>query len=147
MRLIAFLFLASILPAATPPTISQKRLDALVLRWQKVLKLQDWDIRAVCVKLEDLPEGTMGGSQADRSYRVLHVYVLDPSEYGKAAIANDTVEKTGREILADIEDTVVHELVHLRLKDLVQASESDLKTAEELTVNRFTSALLRKGKL
>ncbi len=131
------------IPAVTAPKITQKQLDKLTRYWQHVLKLDDWEIRARAVSLGELPEGATGASARERRGRYMSIMVLEPADYERAAAVNDTVPKRGKEILRDIEDTIIHELVHLRLYDLVSATdEQETATVEEYTVNRVTSALL-----
>jgi hypothetical protein len=142
---ILLLTLALILSAhAAEPHISQKSLDKITTYWVHVLKLDDWEARTHAVKLDELEAGTLGHSTRDFELRFIEIEVLDPSEYARAATAHQTVPKTGKEIIADIKDTIVHELVHLRLVDLVKADNAHLGSAEELAVDRLTSALLRK---
>jgi hypothetical protein len=71
----------------------------------------------------------------------MRIWVLDPQDYAEAAKEQGTVPKVGKEILRDIDDTILHEMVHLRLKELVQANDANLSDAEEVTVDRITSAL------
>jgi hypothetical protein len=56
--------------------------------------------------------------------------VLDPSEY----------RLPFEEMLADIEFTLVHELVHLELASLPRSEAS--RSSEERAVNQITEALL-----
>ncbi len=132
--------------AERPPSITQHQLDKMVQKWQRVLLLGDWQIRARTVRLDEIPVGAAGFSQADRDLRYMTIAVLDPADYADLAELNGTIPRHGKEIIRDIEDTVVHELVHLRLRDLVQADSAGLRAAEEMTVNRITSALLRNGR-
>jgi hypothetical protein len=127
---------------AEPPTVSQKRLDQMAAHWQHVLKLDDWEIRAHLVRLAELEPGTMANSHRDNRLKAMSMSVLDPRDYTAAAVANHLVPKTGREIVKDIENSVVHELVHLRLAELMQADDPGILMAEEVTVDRLTSALL-----
>lgn len=135
---------ASLSAADAVPTVSQKQLDRTVSKWQKILRLDDWRVRAKLVRLSDLDEGTLGFSEPHLDLRYCSIGVLDPRDYAKAAMAYHTIPLQGREIERDIRNTVVHELVHLRLIDLMMADAPHLGTAEELTVDRLTSALLRE---
>jgi len=125
--------------AAAAPSLSQTWLDTMTTYWQRVLKLDDWEVRAHFVTFGDLPEDAMGASSRIVELRVLSIELLLPSEYCKASVKFKTVEKKGAVIVRDLEDTIVHELVHLRLREIAKSAQSDL---EEVTVNRITTALL-----
>jgi hypothetical protein len=142
-RLLAlFLLSLSLFAADRPPVVTQRKLDALVTYWRHVLQLDDWKVRARVVKLEDLPDGAAGASRADSSYRECRIYVMDPQDYEALAQREGSVPIRGKAILADIEDTVVHELIHLRLRQLMDADSLHLHSSEEATVVRLTDALL-----
>jgi hypothetical protein len=145
MRKIACVFLlaAGLLAAATP-TMPQKKLDAMVKHWQHVLMLDDWEIAASTSRIDDLPEETAGESLVEPQYQVMQIYVLDPADYKALAVRNGHNEKHGKAITRDIENTVVHEMVHLRLRSYRLAKEDDMVVAEELVVSRITAALLKK---
>jgi hypothetical protein len=127
--------------SATLPKITQKHLDSVVKYWQNILSLQDWEIKASVVHIPDLEPGTLGESLRNTPLRAMRIWVLDPQDYAQAAKEQGTVPKVGKEILRDIDDTILHEMVHLRLKELVQANDANLSDAEEVTVDRITSAL------
>ena len=129
-------------PAQTKaPVVTQARLDTLTSYWQGVLKLNDWEIRTRTVRLEDLGEGELGGSTRTPASRLMTIRVLDPRDYAKCAEVNHLVPKSNKQILRDIEDTIIHEIMHLRLRELVLATEYR-DTVEETLVNRLTSGLL-----
>lgn len=136
------LLLACSLSGQKAPSISQHQLDAITSKWLVRLRLTDWDVRAHLVTLEELADGTLGDAHISSLSRSVRIQILRPEDYEKAATQNGTVPKRGKEIQRDIEDTVVHELVHLRLRDLMVAEVADLRTVEEVTVNRLTSAFL-----
>jgi len=131
---------------ATLPKITQKHLDSVVKYWQNILSLQDWEIKASVVRIDELEPDTLGESQRNPSLRVMRIWVLDPQDYAEASKEQGTVPKVGKEISRDIDDTILHEMVHLRLKELVQSTDANLSDAEEVTVNRITSALEKSKK-
>ena len=106
----------AIVPLSAQPKISQSKLDALTRKWQHVLKLDDWDIRTKLASADELPDQAWGASGTETERRVMHILVLNPKDYAQVAAQNGVPPKVGREITRDIEDTIVHELVHLRLK-------------------------------
>ena len=137
------LVFVALLSVSASPKVTQKHLDSVVKYWQGVLSLQDWEIRAHTVRLVDLDEGTLGVSRRDPNFRVMQIGVLDPRDYAEAVVSMGLVSKTDKEIRRDIDDTILHEIVHLRLRELVQADVNEIGDAEEVTVNRITSALER----
>ncbi len=102
--------------------------------WQKRLKLEDWNISVIVARTTDLKPRTLGNIHWDSDKKTAVIRVLDPADY----------KLSDPEILKDIEFTVVHELIHLKLSPLLssvsrsEASRSD----EERTVNSIADALL-----
>jgi hypothetical protein len=72
------------------------------------------------------------------------IYVLDPRDYKEAARRNDTPVLKGKAITEDIEDTIVHELLHVRIDELSDATQENREAIEEMVVVRLTKALLGK---
>ena len=116
----------------------------MVSHWRHVLQLDDWSVSVVAVRLADLPQGAAAASETDSKMRALRIYVLTPSDYPALAKREGIAEKRGKEITKDIEDSVIHEMVHLRLRDYRMATSDDLPLAEEVVVVRITNALLHK---
>jgi signal transduction histidine kinase len=140
-----FLALAMVVGAALAadvPTISQSRLDGMVRYWQHVLRLDDWACQARFARLGEMPPRVLGYSQHDAGLRALSIVVLRPADYPLLARREGTAPKRGREIARDIEDTVLHELLHLRVRELADSAEADRSRAEEVVVDRLTRGLL-----
>ena len=78
----------------------------------------------------DLPPNTMGGIRWDKNKKSAVIWVLDPSDY----------RLPFREMLDDMELTVVHELVHLDLAALPRGQAS--RSSEEHAVNGIAQAML-----
>jgi len=98
--------------------------------WQQRLNLQQWRITIVMTRREGLKPKTLGGIHWDKSKKSAVVAVLDPSEYQVAY----------RDMLKDMEFTIVHELVHLELASLPKSEAS--RSTEEHAVNQIAEALL-----
>jgi hypothetical protein len=98
--------------------------------WQERLKLKDWQISIVMARRSDLKPKTLGATHWDKEKKCASISVLDPSEY----------DLPFRDILNDLELTVVHELVHLDLAALPRSEAS--RSNEEHAVNRLADALL-----
>lgn len=107
-----------------------RHLDEKLAVWRQRLKLEDWQILVVFTRRTDLKSGTLGGIRWDRKKKSATISVLDPSEYRTPV----------REMLDDMEFTIVHELVHLQLASLPRSEAS--RSSEEHAVNRITEALL-----
>ena len=131
------------IPGPRIPKVTQKQLDHIVAYWQRVLSLGDWEISAHLVPIAKLPDGVAGMSHGDARCQCAALLVLRPEDYPSLAERNGLREKRGAEITRDIEDTVVHELVHLRLRAFRLATTAELDNAEEIAVDRLTTALLR----
>lgn len=116
--------------AATQDQFSQQLLEEKLACWQKRLKLENWHVSIVITRRDHLKPKTLGGIKWDKGKQTATIAVMDPSDY--------TVSM--EEMLADMEFTLVHELIHLELASLPRSGAS--RTNEELAVNRLTEALL-----
>ena len=97
--------------------------------WQPRLDLQAWKISVVLSQASDLKPKTLGNIHWDAKANAV-IRVLDASEYQLPCPG----------MLADMEVTLVHELVHLELSSLPRSPAS--RREEERAVNRITDALL-----
>ena len=102
--------------------------------WQQRLKLGDWTISLVTSRRTDLKPRTLGGIRWDKRKKTAVIAILDPAEY----------RLPFREMLQDIEFTIVHELIHLELASLPKSEAS--RSNEEHAVNHLTQALLGLAK-
>ena len=78
----------------------------------------------------DLKPKTLGATHWDKDKKCASISVLDPRDYNLPF----------RDILNDLELTIVHELVHLDLAALPRSEAS--RSNEEHAVNRLADALL-----
>ncbi len=116
--------------ASTPATpVTQVEVDRWLQIWQKRLALDDWKIAARIVRQNDLSPETIGHLKWSAKDHTADIEVLDPLDYDMPA----------EQISADIERTVVHELIHLELSALPRNGS---KRVEEQVVVRMTEALL-----
>ncbi len=97
--------------------------------WRQRLKLEDWHLAVVISRRDMLRPGTLGKIQWDKKRKSAAIQVMHPSDY-KVAF---------EPMLADMEFTVVHELVHLSLAALPRNEAS--RQTEEDVVNRLAEAL------
>jgi hypothetical protein len=99
--------------------------------WQQRLSLQDWRISVVMAHQNDLKPKTLGNIHWESDRKTAVIRVLDASDY----------KMPFREMLDDMEFTVVHELIHLELSSLPRSDAS--RREEEHAVNQITDALLK----
>ena len=110
----------------------QQRLDL----WQKRLQLQDWSIKVEITRPSDLRQGTLGNVHWDPEKKTARIRVLSVADY----------QTSYERALADMEDTIVHELIHLRLASIWQYTPNrteQSRAAEEDAVVRIAQTLLQ----
>src|SRR5215469_8921643 len=102
--------------------------------WQKRLNLRDWDVALEVVRSTELRPKTLGNIRWDTEKKTALIRVLDPADY----------RLPYREMLDDIEFTVVHELIHLEMAPVfLHFARSDAdRSEEEHAVNHMADALL-----
>ena len=120
------------------PSTAQERAEVAVSYvnerlaiWQQRLNLQDWKISIVMAHQSELKPKTLGNIHWESDKRTAVIRVLDASDY----------KMPFREMLDDMEFTVVHELIHLELSSLPRSDAS--RREEEHAVNQITDALLK----
>jgi hypothetical protein len=98
------------------------------------LDLKDWQIKFQLVRTDALEPKTLGNINWDADVKSAKISVLSSYDY----------KLPYREMLDDMEFTVVHELVHLQLASLPRSEAS--RRVEEHAVNELASALLKLAK-
>ena len=98
--------------------------------WQQRLNLADWNISVAVARASDLKPRTLGNIHWDAEKKRAIIKVLHPADYNMPM----------DEMLADVEFTVVHELIHLELSSLPRSDAS--RSDEEHAVNQIARALL-----
>jgi hypothetical protein len=118
--------------------LTQDQLVDRLAFWQRVLRLQDWDVSVSIVRRHDLrcesalAEGTIS------QYRRAQLRVLDPADWGPREWP----------IERDMEASLLHELIHLHLHDLrvaekrADGSDTPEWTALERCAESVARALL-----
>lgn len=120
--------------------MTDKRLQKLLKKWQKILHLRDWEIRVEFVPVKEMPNiGQVGEVEWDLQCRAAEIRLVVEEDY-----PTDTVSKT------DVETTLVHELLHLHLAHLRTACEQgeNYVLHEEQAINALAKSLIklhRKG--
>ena len=103
--------------------------------WQERLDLKEWKISVVLSRATELKPKTLGNIHWDLDRKTAVIRVLDPADY----------RLPFKEMLQDMEFTVVHELIHLGLAPVLsdlQRSDANRRD-EEHTVNHLADAFLK----
>ena len=103
--------------------------------WQNRLNLKDWNVTVSVVRSTELKPKTLGNIHWDMEKKSATIRVLDPADY----------QLPFRDMLDDMEFTVVHELIHLELAPVLnQFSRNEAsRRDEEHAVNHMADALLK----
>ena len=140
---VLFLAAASCVSAASVPDtttsisprerslVAQTLISEKLWMWQRRLNLQNWNITVLFTPPTDLKPRTLGNIHWDADKHSAVIRVLDAGHY----------KLPFREMLEDMEFTVVHELIHLELSSLPRSEAS--RSAEEHAVNQIADALLK----
>jgi len=134
-----FVVFALQVSASSPEVRSQQQRQVEVSKfiadrlrtWQERMNLRDWDLRVELLRADQLEPKTLGNIHWDTDVKQATIGVLSPLDYPLPYDA----------MLADMEVTVVHELVHLQLASLPRSEAS--RRTEERAVNEITATLLR----
>jgi hypothetical protein len=140
-RALGFLLIIVSLGNAAPPTsrnritsgipvVTEERAQDWLRVWQKRLRLDDWKIEVKIVRIWELEPGTLGHIDWSTPRKVALIKVLNPADY----------ELPPEKIPADMELSIVHELVHLHLSVLPLSKAS--RGAEEQVVTMIADALV-----
>lgn len=115
--------------------IAAQHVNERLAVWQERLKLSGWQISAQSVRASELKAGTLGAIQWDKGKHTATIFVLDVADYRLPL----------REMLDDMEVTVVHELIHLELATLSRSEIGNRasRSGEERAVNGIADALLQ----
>jgi hypothetical protein len=105
--------------------------EATLATWRRRLDLEHWQISIVMTRRSDLKPKTRGKIRWDKDKKSAVIWVMNASDY----------QLPLREMLDDMEFTIVHELVHLQLASLPRSEAS--RSSEEHAVNNIAAALLR----
>jgi hypothetical protein len=110
---------------------SQNDLRHWLAVWQQKQQLQDWAIEMTTARQQDFGSNTTVGDTHFLGGRQARIRVLD---------AQELVNAPGHNVRRYTELTIVHELVHLSLRDLQGSNK--YATADESAVEDMAEALL-----
>ncbi len=101
--------------------------------WQRILRLQDWDVRTSIVRARDMRTKE---SNAEITVNIQHrsatIRIIDPNDYDRENVNPQ-----------DMERHLVHELLHIHLWPFTDELTGPLADAEEQAINMITGALIR----
>ena len=122
------------------PLVNVRDVQKITSYWQHVLSLDDWLFHSYMVPVDQLPTNTLDGIRCSQAKRECDLFVLRPDDYILVAAMEQRPRYSKKEMLDDIEVTLIHELVHVRVVEMEM--NPDMRT-EEMTVLRLTKALVR----
>ena len=109
--------------------MDEHELKELCAYWQKVLRLQDWDVNIKIARVFEMHEDGIGEINMVMSLKKAFIQILD---------TNDSAPDEDK----DIELTLVHELVHLHLAEWSE-QESGMPVSGEQAVDLLAKALVQ----
>lgn len=108
---------------------TEEQLCSKCAEWQKILRLQDWDVETSIVRQRIMP-GNNGECEYYSELKHAFIRILDPIDY------HDPLPQ-------DMEWILVHELLHLHFAPFWDdAKESELETA----INQMANVLIRMNR-
>lgn len=115
---------------------NQEQLDACLHYWQKVLRLQDWIIKATLTRRRDIDKESDGHCDAYLCRKAANICIVTAESYG-----DDNFQEL------DQEHILVHELVHIyEFPIMAQLNDDDAKEAtfhqREQLVDCLATALI-----
>lgn len=114
--------------------IKPEELDGLLAEWKRILRLEDWDIKAKICRGNGLnmPEGTQGRCEWTEKRKEAFIKLMDPTDWDSTCMYPQ-----------DMEVTLVHELIHLHCAPFDTFKESTPEdTAMEQMIVRLSQALV-----
>jgi hypothetical protein len=110
--------------------LTQEELESRCTYWQKVLRLQDWDVHVRIARQCDFNnEEAIGECRATLTKKTALIYVLDPVDFHPAS-----------EWPQDMEEILVHELLHLHFDPFWSWKH---RTTQEQAIQCIATGLVR----
>ena len=109
-------------------------LQPLLTEWQKRLRLQDWDVQVSITRERDMPiDSSRGAIRWNVNTKEAWLHILDPIDYPPDQVPQD------------IEQTIIHELLHLHLVMVAEmAGENEtIQITTEQAIVCISEALVR----
>jgi hypothetical protein len=103
----------------------------MLRKWQHIVRLEDWDIAINFGRWHEVHEEAVAHCHYSRARREAHLVIRHPDDWGPETWAGDN----------DMELTIVHELLHLKLSGLDNTDAT--KQVEEALVEQMARSLVR----
>ena len=111
---------------------TQRQLDAWIREWQRVLRLQDWRVNIALARENEMPDtGMHGQTWIHPEHKRARIWLRHPLDYQDRGGCED-----------DIEQTLVHEIVHLHFERFYDKNESPTQTAQETAIDLIACGLV-----
>lgn len=110
------------------------QLEQLKNEWQKILSLESWDIRVCVTRRKQMPDTTCDGTNLfNQDHELAMINIVDPQDYESDLGAEQ-----------DMEETLLHELLHLVLSRCAPDENDALRMSLfEQSINRLSRAFIR----
>ena len=113
-----------------------KNLSKLTSKWQKILRLQDWGIHASIRRANEMVNTDAEGEcYWTLSLKEGFIHILDPIDHNPRAIHPP-----------DIEETLVHEMLHLHFAQWDDDTEGGIPVSGEQAIECIAQALTKLEK-
>lgn len=111
---------------------TKNQLQDKLLEWQKRLRLQDWIIKVEFKRAYDFPDEALARVNPTLEKKHAFIYLLDPVDYDP-----------GFMVPYDMENSLIHELLHLHLWPITGNDEEGIhRISEEQAIESITSGIL-----
>lgn len=110
----------------------QKEAESSLQEWQRVLRLQDWDIKIRIVRAKEFVNGDgMGEVRYKHQKQMAVINLLDPIDYDEIHLWEQ-----------DHEITMVHELLHIHFMGFEAEEGTEQDNAQERAIDVISKSLV-----
>lgn len=111
---------------------TEEQLEAKCAEWQKVLRLEDWTVDLHLKRERDFSNRDCNAEiSLNEQNKIAFIKVIDPVDYQPGQIRSH-----------DMEEDLVHELLHIHFWPLTRGEEGE-NLAEEQAINMIAKALIQ----
>jgi len=113
-----------------------EELQELLVKWQKRLRLQDWDVKVFYKRHWDLPEAVDGQCRVVPTLKRAYIYVIDPEHHEPSS---EEIDQHSEELI------LIHELLHIYFDPWMRdETNKDRITMMEVAIQKIAEALTRE---
>lgn len=113
-----------------PVIFNQEEAEAVLVKWQKMLRLQDWDVKIDVRRGRDFNTDSQAEVTWLEEKKMAIIHLLDPIDYDNKYFPHDH------------EVSIVHELLHLHMVRFAAESGTPEDIAQEQAINALSLALV-----